>query len=284
MSSGRKSILCPGCRKLISSYEPVCPYCGLSRPGMHNTAGFIRTLFFNFDPVKTIIYTNIVFYVFALLLNPGSVFSGRGGIFDFLSPSMNSLFNLGATGTLPVFQFHRPWSLISASFLHGSILHIIFNMMALAQLGPFVLREFGTYRFLSIYILAGVGGYLVSLIFGVPFTIGASASICGLIGAIIYYGKSRGGYYGEAIYKQAIGWVMGLAVFGILISSINNWAHGGGILSGILIAFILGYNDKKPESAWHKNLAAVCLLITAGVLLWRLVYSLLYLLLRPMFL
>ena len=282
MSTERKSILCPSCRKLISSDEPVCPYCGLNRPGMHNAVGFIRSLFFNFDPVKTIIYTNIVFYIFSLLLNPGSMLSGRGGIFDLLSPSMNSLFNLGATGTMPVFQYHRFWSLISASFLHGSILHIIFNMMALAQLGPFVLREFGASRFLNIYILAGVGGYLASLIFGVRFTIGASASICGLIGAIIYYGKSRGGYYGEAIYKQAIGWVIGLAVFGIIISGINNWAHGGGILSGILIAFLMGYNDKKPESAWHKNLATACLLITAGVLIWRLVSSLLYLLL-PLF-
>jgi rhomboid protease GluP len=282
MSTERKSILCPNCRKLISSDEPVCPYCGLNRPGMHNAVGFIRSLFFNFDPVKTIIYTNIVFYIFALLLNPGSMLSGRGGIFDLLSPSMSSLFNLGATGTMPVFQYHRFWSLISASFLHGSILHIIFNMMALAQLGPFVLREFGASRFLNIYILAGVGGYLASLIFGVRFTIGASASICGLIGAIIYYGKSRGGYYGEAIYKQAIGWVIGLAVFGIIISGINNWAHGGGILSGILIAFLMGYNDKKPESAWHKHLAAACLLITAGVLIWRLVNSLLYILL-PLF-
>ncbi|MEN6489410.1 MAG: rhomboid family intramembrane serine protease [Smithella sp.] len=282
MSTERKSILCPNCRKLISSNEPVCPYCGLNRPGLQNAAGFIRSLFFNFDPVKTIIYTNIAFYIFALLLNPGSMLSGRGGIFDLLSPSMNSLFNLGATGTMPVFQYHRLWSLISASFLHGSILHIIFNMMALAQLCPFVLREYGAYRFLNIYILAGVGGYLVSLVFGVRFTIGASASICGLIGAIIYYGKSRGGYYGEAIYKQAIGWVIGLAVFGILISGINNWAHGGGILSGILIAFIMGYNDKKPESAWHKHLATACLLITAGVLIWRLVYSLLHLLL-PLF-
>ncbi|MEQ8163623.1 MAG: rhomboid family intramembrane serine protease [Smithellaceae bacterium] len=282
MSTERKSMLCPNCRKLISSSEPVCPYCGLNRPGMHNTAGFIRSLFFNADPVKTIIYTNIIFYVFSLILNPGSMLSGGSGIFDLLSPSMNSLFHLGATGTMPVFLYHRPWSLISASFLHGSILHIIFNMMALAQLGPFVVREFGAYRFFIIYILAGVGGYLASLVFGVRFTIGASASICGLIGAIIYYGKSRGGYYGEAIYKQAIGWVLGLAIFGILISGINNWAHGGGILSGILIALLCGYNDKKPESAWHRHLAAACLVITAGVLIWRFAYSLIFLLLRPL--
>lgn len=278
MSIEKKSILCPNCRKLISSAEPSCPYCGLKHPGLQNAAGFIRNLFLVSDPVKTIIYINVIFYILSLLLNPGAILSESGSIFGFLSPSNDSLFLLGATGTIPVFQFHHPWSLISASYLHGGILHIIFNMMALAQLGPFVLREFGIYRFLNIYILTGIAGFAVSLIFGVPFTIGASASLCGLIGAIIYYGKSRGGYYGDAIYKQAMGWVVGLIIFGILISGINNWAHGGGLLAGILLALAMGYNDNKPEAAWHKHLATVCVLITAGVLIWSVFYSLRYLL------
>jgi rhomboid protease GluP len=277
MSAERNSILCPNCRKLISSDEPSCPYCGLKSPGLHNTAGFIRNLFFALDPVKAIIYANVAFYLFALLLDPGEIISG-GGAFNFLSPSNKSLFLLGATGTIPVFQFHNYWSLISASFLHGSILHIIFNMMALAQLGPFILREFGIYRFFNIYILSGIAGYTVSLIFGVPFTIGASASLCGLIGAIIYYGKSRGGYYGQAIYKQAMGWVAGLVIFGILISGINNWAHGGGLLAGIGLAFLMGYNDNKQETAWHKILATAAVLITLGILSWSVLSSLLYLL------
>lgn len=281
MPTERKSILCPNCRKLISSDEPFCPYCGIKRPGLQNATGFIRRLFFSLDPVTAIIYINIFFYILSLFLNPRAILSPGGGFFEFLSPSNKSLFLLGATGTIPVFQFHRPWSLISASFLHGSILHIIFNMMALAQLGPFVLREFGFYRFLNIYILTGIVGFIVSIMFGVPFTIGASTSICGLIGAIIYYGKNRGGYYGEAIYKQAMGWVVGLIIFGILISGINNWAHGGGILSGILIAFLLGYNDKKPEAAWHKNLAAACVLITTGVLIWSIIYAVFYTLSSP---
>jgi rhomboid protease GluP len=263
---------------LISSDELLCPYCGLARPGLHHKAGFIRNLLYTYDPIKTIIYVNIAFYVLALLLNPGGIFSNRGGFFDFLSPSNKSLFLLGATGTIPVFQFHHYWTIISASFLHGSILHIIFNMMALAQLGPFVLREFGLYRFLNIYILTGMAGFIVSLLFGVPFTIGASASLCGLIGAIIYYGKSRGGYYGQAIYKQAMGWVAGLIIFGILISGINNWAHGGGLLSGILLSYLMGYNDNKQETAWQKLLAYACILITTVVLIWAVVYSLLYLL------
>jgi rhomboid protease GluP len=281
MMSERKSILCPNCRKLISSDEPVCPYCGLARPGMHNIAGSLRKLMFAVDPVRLIIYINVVLFILALLLQPGEILSG-GGLFNFLSPSNNSLFLLGATGTIPVFQFHRYWTLISASFLHGNILHIAFNMMALAQLGPFVLREFGLYRFINIYILSGIAGFLVSLLFNVPFTIGASASLCGCIGAILYYGKNRGGDYGQAIYKQAMGWVVGLIIFGILINGVNNWAHGGGLLAGILLAFLLGYTDKKRETAGHKLLAYACILITAAVLLWAIAYSLVYLLASSM--
>jgi len=275
MPSKRKSILCPNCRKLISSDEPSCPYCGLLRPGLHNTAGIIRNIFFAFNPVMTIIYINIAFYILALFLNPQRVLSG-GSPFNFLSPSGQSLFLLGATGTVPVFEYHRFWTLISASFLHGGILHIAFNMMALYQLGPFALQIFGFHRFLSIYILSGIAGFAASLLFGVTFTIGASASICGLIGAILYYGKSRGGYYGEIIYKQAVGWVIGLIVFGFIVSGINNWAHGGGLLSGILFAFLMGYNEKKQETAGHKLLAYACILITAGILICSAVYSLTY--------
>ena len=274
MSSKRNSILCPNCRKLISLDEPACPYCGLIRPGLHNTAGIVRKIFLGSDPIRTIIYINIAFYFLSLLLDPEGILAG-GGSFSFLSPSNQSLFLLGATGTIPVIQAHRFWTLISASFLHGGILHIAFNMMALYQLGPFVLREFGFHRFINLYIITGGCGFAASVLFGVPFTIGASASICGLIGAIIYYGKSRGGSYGEAIYKQAMGWVVGLIFFGIIFPGINNWAHGGGILSGILLAFLMGYNDNKQESAWSKLLAYACILLTVIILIGAVISSLL---------
>jgi rhomboid protease GluP len=267
MAPERNSILCPNCRKLISLDEPACPYCGLVRPGLHETAGKLRNVFFAFGPVKTILYANIVFFALGLLLFPHGIFRG-GSLLSFLSPSDQSLFLLGATGTIPFFGEHRFWTLLTASFLHGGILHIAFNMMAFYQLGPFVLREFGLHRFVNLYILTGVAGFAVSVLAGVHFTIGASASICGLIGAIIYYGKSRGGYYGDAIFKQALGWVVGLVIFGFLFSGINNWAHGGGLLSGLLLAFLMGYNDQKPESAWSKLLAYACLLLTAAALIW----------------
>ena len=278
MPAEKKSILCPNCRKLISADEPNCPYCGLARPDLLNMAGIIRKIF-ALNPILTIIYVNIFFYVVSLLLNPTGIFSG-GGFLSFLSPSGQSLLLLGATGTFPVFGFNRYWSLVSASFLHGGIIHLAFNMMALYQLGPFVLHVFGFHRFFSIYILTGIAGFAVSLIFGVNFTIGASASICGLIGAIVYYGKNRGGEFGQAIYKQALGWIVGLIIFGLIFKSINNWAHGGGVISGILLAMLMGYNEKRDETAKQKLLAYVCILVTLGVLIWALLSSVFYTLSR----
>jgi len=152
-------------------------------------------------------------------------------------------------------------------------------MMALRQLAPFVVDEFGFNRFAFLYVWTGVAGFFLSYLAGIPFTIGASASVCGLIGAIIYYGKSRGGFYGEQIYRQAMGWVLGLVLFGLFVPGINNWAHGGGIVSGIAIAFLIGYQDRTAERLIHRFLGMASILITAATLLWALLQAA-YLLLR----
>jgi len=269
-------MLCPGCRKLISSDEPACPYCGLSKPGSR-----LKKLFFNrfsaasIDVVKILIYVNITFFVLSIFLNPSGLGLSANPL-NFLSPSDKSLFLLGATGTMPINFYGRWWTLVSASFLHGGILHIFFNMAALGQLGPFVLREFGFNRFFIIYSVTGVAGFFMSYLAGIPFTIGASASICGLIGAILYYGKSRGGSYGEVIYRQAMGWVVGLVLFGLLVPGINNWAHGGGIASGVLFAFLTGYHEKKSETLLHQVLAIGCMVLTTVILLWAILQAMYY--------
>jgi rhomboid protease GluP len=148
-------------------------------------------------------------------------------------------------------------------------------MMALRQLGPLVLQVYGFSRFLILYTLCGAAGFWISYLAGVSLTIGASASLCGLIGAILYYGKSRGGIYGEAIFKQVIGWVIGLFLFGIMVPGINNWGHGGGIASGILFGSLLGYQEKRRENLVHRMLATGCILLTIIVLGWA-IFSTLY--------
>ena len=268
----RNSSLCPKCRRLISLDEAVCPYCGLKNPG----SAWRRSLQGRFgriasDPVKVLIYTNAFFFILSLLLNP-SASSLSANPLQLLSPSEGVLILLGATGTIPIGFYGHWWTLLTASFLHGGILHILFNMMALHQLAPFVLTEYGLYRFFGIYVLTGVAGFFLSYLAGVPVTIGASAGICGLIGAILYYGKSRGGFYGEAIFRQAMGWVVGLVLFGLLLPGINNWAHGGGLLAGIAAGFVLGYDERSEETVFHRMVGGVCVLVTAGTLILNLVW------------
>ncbi len=264
----RKSILCPNCNKLISADEVNCPHCGVSRPGVWwKTLPLTRGLFAADQIIKTIIYANVGMYFISLLMNPTKL-GLSANPFVFLSPSNMALLLMGSTGTIPIDQGHRWWTLISANYLHGGILHILFNMVALYQIGPLVLREYRVNRLISIYTLGGVFGFFVSYLAGVRFTLGASAAVCSLIGASLYYGKSRGGTYGQAIYKQISGWVLGLFLFGFLVPGINNWGHGGGIAAGIILGYLLGYQEKKGETLIHKILAIICVVLTIAVLLW----------------
>jgi len=272
----KKSMLCPNCRRLINSDEPQCPYCGLPRPGSRwkkaVLSGMLRS---PYDIINYILYVNVAFYIFSLVLSPTALGLSANPL-SFLSPSSNSLVILGATGTIPIGRLHWWWTLLSASYLHGGLLHIAFNMLALKNLGPFVVREYGVNRFFIIYTITGIAGFYLSYLAGVSLTIGASAGICGLIGATLYYGKSRGDLYGETIYKQVMGWVVGLALFGFMVPGINNWGHGGGIVSGILLGFLMGYNDKHAENQLHRTLATVCIVLTAGVLIWAVLQSIYY--------
>jgi rhomboid protease GluP len=216
-------------------------------------------------------------YVISILFNPAAIRLSLNPL-TLLSPSETSLFILGATGTVPIDEYHRLWTLVSASFLHGGILHIFFNMVALRQLAAVVNREYGVYRMFVIYTVSGIIGFLISYLAGVAFTIGASASVCGLIGALLYYGKSRGGIYGRNLYRQISIWVVFLFVFGLIVPGINNWGHGGGILAGIIFAYLLGYQEKKRETISHKILAGLCAGATLAVLAWAIGSSVFYML------
>jgi len=149
-------------------------------------------------------------------------------------------------------------------------------MLAFRQIARLVLQEYGAYRMLILYTLSGVTGFLVSYLAGVRFTIGASAAVCGLIGATLYYGKSRGGVYGQAIFRQIGGWALGLFLFGLLVPGVNNWGHGGGIFAGVILGFLLGYQERVRESLFHKILADVCVGLTLLILGWAVVSGIYY--------
>ena len=268
MSNQRQSILCPNCRKLISTSESKCPFCGTAKPGAwYKNNAWTRGFRDPNQMIKTIIAVNVGMFIISILFNPRAAGLSLNPL-TFLSPSGQSLEWLGATGRVPIGEYHRYWTLIAASYLHGGILHIFFNMIAFRQLAVIVNREFGLYRMFAIYTLSGAAGFWVSYLFDVYWTIGASASVCGLVGAILYYGKSRGGIYGKALYKQISMWVVFLFIFGFVVPGINNWGHGGGLLAGVALGYLMGYQEKRRENLLHKMLAGTCAFATLAVLAW----------------
>jgi rhomboid protease GluP len=127
----RNSLLCPNCRRLVSRSAPSCPYCGLSRPGSVFKNNPLSRLVSDEEALfRLILGANITMFVLSLLVVP------QGGA---LSPSSESLFVLGASGSMPVFAAGRWWTLISANYLHGGLLHIVFNMVALYNLAPLLI-------------------------------------------------------------------------------------------------------------------------------------------------
>jgi rhomboid protease GluP len=270
MATIRQTILCPACRRLVSRNEATCPWCGASHPGAWWRHGLAILSGDNaLSAMKLIISVNVGMFLISLLLNQSA--PGQApGMFGSLTPDQNSLFTLGASGAIPVLRFGRIWSLINAGYLHGGIMHILFNMLALYQLFPLATREYGTSRTIAIYYCGGIAGFALSVFAGVPITIGASAPVCGLIGALLYYGKSRGGTWGEAVSREVMGWIISLALFGFIFPGINNWGHAGGIAGGALAAYLLHYRERQQENARHRLFAALCAVATLLSLGWGL--------------
>jgi len=256
-----RAILCPNCNRLVNANAKECIHCGYKNPGNSNIGNILHRFFqgkTGFIQLVTIVCVSL--YVFSIVLDPSSILQ-QTGIFRLLSPSAQSLDKLGMTGAYAIMQA-RWWTLITAIYLHGSLLHIIFNLLWIRQLGPTVEEIFGTSRLILIFTISGVLGFFVSNIVGVPFTIGASGSIFGLLGALIFYGRHRGGVFGEAMFRQLLGWAIMLFLFGFFMSGINNFAHAGGFIGGYLAAQIFGYEEIKPDTLLLKRSAALTIILT----------------------
>ena len=216
--------------------------------------------------IPGVLYANVGMFVLSLLIHPLKTGLSLNPL-TFLSPDNGSLILMGATGVIPIHRFGRWWTLISANYLHGSVLHIFFNMMAFRQIAPVILNLYGGSRMIIIYTLSGMAGFWLSYIARIPLTIGASAALCGLMGAALYYGKSRGGMYGQAVFQQMKSWILGIVIFGLVVPGINNWGHGGGLICGVVCAALLGYREKSEENRLHRLVAGVIVLATAGILI-----------------
>jgi len=261
------SVVCPSCGTLVGVGDDRCFNCGRWNPGLWGFTPVLRRFGHDLGFVPLVIGACAVLYVLTLLVS-GSAMRMQG-LFSLLSPDGRTLFLFGASGAVPVFAAGRWWTVLSASWLHGSLLHILFNMLWVRQLAPATADVYGAGRMVIIYTVAGVSGFLLSSVAGYAFpgvpllggaqlTIGASASIFGLLGALVYYGR-RGS---SLISREAMGYAIMLFVFGLIMPGVDNYGHAGGFAGGYLAGRWL--DPLRPERVEHV-LAGVIAILAAFV-------------------
>jgi rhomboid protease GluP len=253
--------MCPNCRAFITTSDRTCPYCGQQvgpravdrrQPG-EILGGLIPQAHFT---TILILLINFGYFIGSLVL------SGSKN-----APSGDAVIALGAKFAPLIFQNGEYWRLVTAGFLHGDWIHILMNTWVLYDLGAQVEQVYGTPRFLVLYFAGTVGGfYLSATAHPQALSLGASAGIMGLIGAMIAFGVANKSALGRAVRGAYGRWVVYIIAFGLIPGfNVDNWAHIGGLAAGFAIGYAAGTplpSSPAREGMW-RVLAALCLLLTA---------------------
>ena len=159
------------------------------------------------------------------------------------STSVNTLLNFGASypKLIRAGDYYR---LISSAFLHIGVVHFLFNNYALYVIGPQLESFFGKTKFIIIYLFSAISGNLLSMIFNNSIGAGASGAIFGLLGSLLYFGYHYRVYLGSVIKSQIIPLILINLFIGFTLEGIDNAAHIGGLIGGVLITMALGIKYK----------------------------------------
>jgi rhomboid protease GluP len=231
--------MCPQCRAFITTSDKVCPYCDtpvgpraidVRSPG-DILGGLIPHAHFTTALILTI---NIGLYVATMVF---SMQSGHGTLMDI---DGRTLFAFGGKLRAAIL-LGQWWRLITAGFLHGGLFHILMNMWVLLDLGRQVEEVYGARRFITLYFASTVFGFMASTFWSENLSIGASAGVFGLIGAMIALGVRHRTPLGDAIRGHYLRW----AIYGFVIGLIpgfrvDNAAHLGGLAAGFVGAYLMG--------------------------------------------
>lgn len=207
-----------------------------------------------------------LFYGISLLLTirlGGNAMSG--GFFNLGGINSNVLIRMGSSLPMPyLLGLKQPWRLVTACFLHGSLIHILFNMWVLMDIGPIVEELYGSARYLFLYTVTGIFGYVTSSMWmairygGAGYlppipSIGASGALLGLIGLLISVTSRRSGAAAQMLKTQLIRWVVYIFIIGFIMSGTDNAAHLGGLASGFILGRLV--MDRQPHDMIERKRA-----------------------------
>ncbi|KAL8200891.1 hypothetical protein R6Q57_012230 [Mikania cordata] len=167
-------------------------------------------------------------------------------------PSSSTLEKLGALEWKKVVDDHQAWRLVSCIFLHAGVVHILANMLSLVFIGIRLEQQFGFIRVGILYMLAGIGGSILSALFiTTNISVGASGALFGLLGAMLSELLTNWTIYANkaaALFTLVIIILVNLAVG--MLPHVDNFAHIGGFLTGFLLGFVLLI---RPQFSWQER-------------------------------
>lgn len=267
--------MCPHCRAFITTSDKVCPYCGervgpraieLRDPGALLGGLVPAGLYFS----ALILTLTIGLYVLTVV---ASMKSGNGQALMNLDGQTLALFG----AKYPPFIFAGQWwRLITAGFLHAGLFHILMNGFGLLQIGPQVEMYYGTRRMVVIYFSSTALGFLASTITSRALSVGASAGLFGLMGALLAITLRHEGRAADTMRSSFLTIIGINLVYGFINPVIDNAAHIGGLVAGLLVGLAAGRPKLLPTHPYERFwqlLAAVCVILTAvAYLKWFLWY------------
>lgn len=257
---------CPACRALIDTGEELCPYCGAQADRKNVREVHLARQETPGALTGYLIGLCVLLFLLEMVASLGAL--GSQGLWRALMNVPGEiLYNMGAreTGSILAGEW---WRLIVPIFLHGNFLHLLFNGMALMQVGPMAEQAYGRSRFILIFILSGAFGFLLGAFMSPgSISIGASGSLFGLIGAAGVYGHRRGDTFGRMIRGMMVQWGIYALLFGLLIRA-DNAAHIGGLLAGMGLSFVVGHEGRASSGrfwTWAAGIVAVVTLLALGL-------------------
>jgi rhomboid protease GluP len=253
--------LCPACGTLVGAGASRCHQCGASMT--FSVAAASRSLGSILPSTSPATYGilgfSCILYIASFLwtMRLSGLSQPGGGAFGILNSlggiDGQVLFRLGESLPLP-YNLQQPWRFVMAVFLHGSLLHIGFNMWVLMDIGPQVEELYGSARFIFIYVFTGIGGYVLSSAIGAHPSVGGSGALLGLIGVMlaITTGKRSPGMM--MLRQQLIRWLIYIGIFGLLgWGVVDNYAHLGGLATGYVLGRLM--MDRPPLSPEERKRA-----------------------------
>jgi len=167
------------------------------------------------------------------------------------------------------------WRFLTPALLHGSIIHLSFNMYAIYSIGPSLEKRFGSKSFILLYAISAIFGNIFSFIFSPHASLGASTAIFGLIsaqGVYIYKNRHLLGSAAKSLLTNVL-FMIAVNLFLGLSPGIDNWGHLGGLVGGFLYAWFAGPSFEISQNLFGEKviikenkkilLATVLLLIFA---------------------